>query len=551
MDNQKPLLFAALTFILFLIWQAWQNDYNKPSPVAQSEVSQTQASQQTTSPDVPTAQTAVTSEPVQIIGQTATSASNNRIRIRTDVYDIEVDTKGASIRKLALLNYPVEKKKPEVVVHLLDDQGQKFFITQSGFLASNNQAPNHLSQWQTEAADYQMKSGEQTLQVPFTWSNGEGITVTKVLTFTRGSYEVKESFTVENSSDQIWTGRPYAQLQRNDFTGTKKNSFIYTYTGAVLYTNEDKYEKISFDDIEDQDLSQDAVGGWSAMIQHYFVAAWIPPAGESYHYYTKTPETGRYVIGAYGNTQKAINPGDSAQFENKLFAGPKLQDHLAEVAPGLELTVDYGKLTILAEPVFWLLDLFHSWVGNWGFAIIMVTMLIKLLFYGLSEKSYRSMAQMRKMQPRIMAMKERYGDDKQKLNQAMMDLYKTEKINPLGGCLPILVQIPVFISLYWVLLESVEMRQAPFILWMNNLSEADPYFILPLLMGVSMFIQQKLNPAPVDPMQQKIMSMLPIIFTLFFAYFPSGLVLYWVVNNVLSITQQYVITKRVEAGEIT
>lgn len=549
MDNQKPLLFAALTFILFLIWQAWQQDQQAPQATAQTAVVESASVPQAPdAADVPTLQ----ADPQNSVGQTVSGVpapSADRVRVLTDVYDIEIDTLGASFRKVALRKYPEDKKKPDVVVQLMNDSGKQFFISQSGFLAQGD-APNHLGTWKSDAAEYRLQEGENSLQVPMSWTNDSGISVTKTLTFSRNSYEIKVSYEVTNDGSDVWLGRPYQQLQRNSYLGEKTNSFIYTYTGAVLYTDEDKYEKISFDDIEDQDLSRDASGGWSAMIQHYFVSAWIPPVDQSQHYYTKSPQSDRYVIGSYANQQLAVAPGETAHYQTTLYAGPKLQDHLAEVAPGLQLTVDYGKLTILAEPVYWLLELFHTWVGNWGFAIIMVTVLIKLLFYGLSEKSYRSMAQMRKVQPRIMAMKERYGDDKQKLNQAMMDLYKTEKINPLGGCLPILVQIPVFISLYWVLLESVELRQAPFILWMNNLSEADPYFILPVLMGISMFIQQKLNPAPVDPMQKKIMSMLPIIFTVFFAFFPSGLVLYWVVNNVLSIAQQWVITRRVESGEI-
>jgi YidC/Oxa1 family membrane protein insertase len=281
------------------------------------------------------------------------------------------------------------------------------------------------------------------------------------------------------------------------------------------------------------------------MIQHYFLSAWIPDAAEPNLYYTKVLPPARYVLGLVG-PELTVPPGQTQLFSSRLYVGPKLQDHLAEIAPGLELTVDYGMLTVLAKPIFWLLKRIHDLVGNWGWAIIILTLLIKLAFYKLSETSYKSMANMRKLAPRLQALKERYGDDRQKLNQAMMEMYRKEKINPLGGCLPILVQIPVFIALYWVLLESVELRQAAFILWLKDLSSPDPYYVLPLIMGVTMFIQQKLNPAPMDPMQAKVMMILPFVFTVFFAFFPAGLVLYWVTNNILSIAQQWVITRRVE-----
>jgi YidC/Oxa1 family membrane protein insertase len=299
--------------------------------------------------------------------------------------------------------------------------------------------------------------------------------------------------------------------------------------------------------MEKANLNREVTGGWAAMIQHYFVGAWIPPAAQPERYYTRALQGERYVIGMIGPSLN-VPAGGQQSSEARLFVGPKLQHVMKAVAPGLELTVDYGKLTFIAEPIYWLLEKIHSLVGNWGWSIIFLTILIKLAFFKLSETSYKSMANMRKLAPRLQALKERYGDDKQKLNQAMMDMYKKEKVNPLGGCLPVVVQIPVFISLYWVLLESVEMRQAPFMLWIQNLSAPDPYYILPLIMGATMLIQQKLNPAPMDPMQAKVMMVLPVVFTVFFAFFPSGLVLYWVVNNTLSIAQQYVITKRVEAA---
>jgi YidC/Oxa1 family membrane protein insertase len=310
----------------------------------------------------------------------------------------------------------------------------------------------------------------------------------------------------------------------------------------VLYSQEDKYEKIKFDAMRESNLNRTVTGGWAAMIQHYFLAAWIPSQDETNTYYTKAPGDNRYIIGMVGAV-KTIAPGETGTLDARLYVGPKLQDHLQQVAKGLELTVDYGILTIISEPLFWVLKHIHSIVGNWGWSIIIITIMLKALFYKLSETSYKSMAHMRKVQPRLQALKERYGDDKQKLNEAMMKMYREEKINPLGGCLPILVQIPVFIALYWMLLESVEMRQAPFMLWIKDLSTADPYYVLPVLMGITMLIQHRLNPTPMDPIQARVMMILPIAFTFFFMFFPAGLVLYWVVNNTLSIAQQWYITR--------
>ena len=325
---------------------------------------------------------------------------------------------------------------------------------------------------------------------------------------------------------------------------------LYTYTGSVYYNEEAKFEKVDFDEMEDNRLSVDSKGGWIAMIQHYFLSAWVPVQDADYRIYTLSnvkvnPAT--YTVGQLSATRVVAAGGDT-EFSSQLFVGPKLVNRLEEIAPGLDLTVDYGVLTFLSKPLYWLLSWYHGFVGNWGVAIILLTFTIKAVFYKLSETSYRSMAKMRKVSPRLKTLKERYGDDRQKMNQAMMELYKTEKINPMGGCLPILVQIPVFIALYWALLESVDLRQAPFFFWIEDLSVKDPFFVLPLLMGISMIIQQKLNPPPPDPIQAKVMMALPFVFTIFFAFFPAGLVLYWVVNNVLSITQQYIITKRIEAG---
>ena len=444
-----------------------------------------------------------------------------------------------------LLDYPESPDKGSEAFRLFEESASQLFIAQSGLRASKGPEPTHHAVFEVDQNRFELEDGAEILEVPLRWSNGAGVEVTKLYRFRRGSYVVEVEQQIRNLGKEDWSARPYHQLQRTPLQ--QQSRFLYTYTGGVLYSPEDKYQKISFDDMLDEDLSRDVKNGWAAMIQHYFLGAWIPPTEQLARYYSRALQGDRYVIGMIGQPVR-VGAGGEQTTQARLFVGPKLQRVMEDVAPGLELTVDYGVLTILAQPIFWLLEKIHSLVGNWGWSIIILTILIKLAFYKLSETSYKSMANMRKLAPRLQALKERYGDDKQKLNQAMMDMYKKEKINPLGGCLPILVQIPVFIALYWVLLESVEMRQAPFMLWIQNLSAPDPYFILPLVMGATMLIQQKLNPAPMDPMQAKVMMILPIVFTVFFAFFPSGLVLYWVVNNILSIAQQYVITKRVEAA---
>ena len=543
MDNQRTLLFAALAFVSVLIWQAWQTDYAQPTLPATVQTGQLEGN---IADDVPKAGLEAN---VSVNNQAVTSANGlakkpEFIHILTDVYDLKISTLGASISQLQLLNYPVEKGHEEVIT-LLNDEMPKIFVIESGLIAGTGDSPNHHAIWKTAQQSYTLTG--DTLSVPFTWVNENGVSVVKTYLFKKGSYKVDVQTHITNQSVSDWPVREYMQIKRNDFTEEKANSFIYTYTGGVLYTEEDKYQKIDFGDMQDENLKRGATNGWLGMIQHYFGVAWIPERDNQYQYYTKALDGGLYVMGAY-SPNKNILAGESKVINATLFAGPKIQEQLASTAEGLILMVDYGKLTIIAEPIYWLLSFFYSFVGNWGFAIILVTLTIKALFYKLSEKSYRSMAHMKLVQPRIVALKERLGDDKQKMNQAMMELYKTEKINPLGGCLPILVQIPVFISLYWVLLESVDLRQAPFMLWIDNLSAADPYFILPVIYGITMFLQQRLNPAPVDPMQKKMMQMLPIMFTGFFAFFPSGLVLYWIVNNVLTIMQQSYIMKQIESA---
>lgn len=543
MDNKQLFLFIALALVLLLIWQAWQQDYGVRPAAPQSPVAT-----QPAAPDVPNvappAAPPSAGVPAPVPGEAL--ESGQRVTVVTDVVRAELDTVGGDLRRLDLLAYPVAVDKPREPFRLFNDQLPRLFVAQSGALAQADGADHHVV-FNAPQTHYQLAAGAQTLEVPLRWVSPAGVVVTKVYTFRRGSYEINIEYRIENAGAQPWRGRLYGQFQRTE-DPSGQSHFIYTYTGGVLNSPENKYEKITLEDMAEQGLSRDVQGGWAAMLQHYFVAAWIPARDQVNHYYAKGLDGPRYVLGVL-TPEQSIPAGQSGKLGIRLYAGPKLQDHLQEVAPGLELTVDYGLLTILAQPIFWLLKYIHKVVGNWGWAIVLLTLLIKLAFYKLSAASYRSMANMRRLQPRMAALKERHGDDRQKMSQAMMELYKTEKINPLGGCLPVLVQIPVFIALYWVLLESVELRQADFILWINDLSSPDPYYILPLLMGITMFIQQKLSPAPPDPLQAKVMMILPPVFTLFFAFFPAGLVLYWVANNALSIAQQWYITKKVASDK--
>jgi YidC/Oxa1 family membrane protein insertase len=541
MDNARFVLFVFFIFLSVMLWQQWEIDYGPKPPVTTEQ----SATGEAVKPDVPES-TRNVDDVTQKTEPQATAIPHQRIVVSTDVLYMEIDTEGGDIRQLDLPDYPESKDNPGKPVRLFTDEAGLMFVAQSGFLGNEASTPTHHSAWHAEASEYKLADGQDTLRVPLIWTNGQGVTVTKTYVLKRGSYDIQLEQQVANHGQADWTGRQYVQLQRKDPGDKAKDQFVRTYTGGVLYTPEEKYEKISFKDMAGENLNRKSKDGWIAMIQHYFLAAWIPNPGEEHSFYTKALSDNHFVIGAYTPTLE-VKPGEVKVFKAQLFAGPKLQRVLEATAPGLDLAVDYGVLTIIAKPIFWLLEQFHKIFNNWGWAIIFVTITLKALFFRLSAASYRSMANMRKLQPKLAELKETYGSDKQKLNMAMMEMYRKEKVNPLGGCLPILVQIPVFISLYWVLVETVEMRQAPFALWLTDLSSKDPYFILPLIMGVSMFIQQKLSPPPSDPMQAKIMQFFPIMFTGFFAFFPSGLVLYWVVNNLLSILQQWYINKTIGA----
>ncbi len=546
MDNQRIILFFALSFVLLMIWQAWQEDISPQATIDATSIAQSQI-KDNRSIDVPSV---ASTQQSTVVDETSTPKissqkldSAGRIKVVTDTLEVQIDTRGGDIREVDLIKYPVDLKEKEPF-KLMQDSDSRILIAQSGLLSSNG-APDHHAIYSSAQTEYRLSKGADELNVLLDWQNEQGVKVTKSYTFKSNSYLIKVDYKISNDSQAEWQGHAYQQFQRTRPGDDETTRFIYTYTGGVIYSEAEKYEKIDFDAMDDADLNRKISSGWAAMIQHYFVTAWLPPKNQSYQYYTKSPENKPYVLGMV-SPQIKVATNQSEVISNQLYVGPKDQKRLEAIEPTLKLTVDYGILTVLAQPLFWLLSYLHGVLNNWGWSIIILTLIIKLIFYKLSEKSYRSMANMRRLAPKVTSLRERYGDDRQRMSQAMMELYKTEKINPLGGCLPMLVQIPVFIALYWVLLESVEMRQAPFIGWINDLSIKDPYYILPVLMGISMFVQQKLNPPPPDPIQAKVMMALPFIFTLFFAFFPAGLVLYWVSNSVISILQQWVITRRIE-----
>lgn len=554
MDNSRLFLFAALAFVGMLLWQQWQIDYG-PQPVESAQNGGNSNQTQGNNTDLPQmddlpeeAETMASSSNSDIPQVEATMDRYGKtITVETDVIKAEIDTIGGVVRSLKLKKFPVSLDKPDELLEIVHSRDDSVYLLQSGLRNKENTAPTHYSVYRSGQSEYRLTPGSDELTVPLVWQEN-GIEVVKTYHFQRGAYLVDVTHKVTNRTETPWQGAQYRQIQRS--RPLEESRILYTYTGSVYYNEETKYEKVTFDDMEDAQLKLQSNGGWVAMLEHYFLSAWVPDQSETnlvYSIANQRSQPSTYAIGLRSQNQLAA-PGESTEFSSQMFVGPKIVNRLEEIAPGLELTVDYGVLTFISKPLYWLLSFYQSYVGNWGLAIILLTLTIKAVFYKLSETSYRSMARMRKVAPRMKTLKERYGDDRQKLNQAMMELYKTEKINPMGGCLPILVQIPVFIALYWALLESVDLRQAPFIFWIQDLSVKDPYFVLPVIMGISMLAQQKLNPAPPDPIQAKVMMALPFVFTIFFAFFPAGLVLYWVVNNLLSIAQQYVITKRIEAG---
>ena len=556
MDNQRLLIWALFAFLAWMTYQTWVTDY---APKPAQPVTEQAADTLGTPPDVAgdddelpaitetTAPEALPSTP-DVAGEAATETAAPTITVSTDVFDVVISTRGGTLQGATLKKYPVAKDTPDVLVQLLGTQGKEFGLIESGVRAAGGAAEaTHLETFTAASRRYELGDAKE-LVVPLTWQDASGVTVEKRFRFSRGSYAIGLEQVVSNGTDAAWRGAEYVRIKRHSAEQERSMFDVdsYSFIGPIVYDG-DKSEKLKRDDlIDDGKYEFSAQQGWIGSIQHHFLSAVVPTPGVEYKY--DVAVSGDVAISSsIRRNLVAIAPGASETFATTLFVGPKLQEQLEQIDKSLKLTVDYGWLTIISQPLFWLLSFVYGYVGNWGVAIIVVTFLIKLAFYKLTESSGRSMAKMRQIQPRMKALQDRYKDDRQALSQAMMELYKREKVNPAAGCLPILIQMPFFLAFYWVLLESVEMRQAPFALWITDLSTRDPYFILPLIMGAAMFGQQKLNPAPADPVQAKVMQIMPVMFTAFFAFFPSGLVLYWVTNTLLSIAQQWKVNKVVEA----
>ncbi len=565
MANARLFLWIAVALLVWMNVVQWNRDYGT-STAAQAPSEQTTtgsaadqaaaaatAAAQKQLPSLPDATTPAATDPatpsVPAAGA-ATSASASgtapRVRVITDVLDLDLSLQGGDLVRADLLEYPRDKRDGSPPVRLLGTQEPDFFVIRGGLRALNGRAePTHLVRYQAEADTFKLAPGADELRVPLRWTDEQGVTVTRTYVFKRGQYSIDVRTTVDNRSAQEWSGASYLQFARHIYTPERSMFDVesYAYRGPVIYDGK-SYQKLDIEDEDDAKFTKAYPDGWMASMQHHFVSAAVPPKGEEYQY--TLGREGEHSLLTYRGPLKSVPAGTVGQFAETLFVGPKLQSQLKTVGPKLERTADYGKLTILAEPLFWLLQKVHGLIGNWGWAIIIVTILLKLLFYKLTETSGRSMAKMRTLAPRIKSIQERYKDDREQLAKQMMELYKREKINPVAGCLPILVQIPVFLAFYWVLLESVEMRQAPFMGWIQDLSSKDPFFILPILMGAAMFGQFKLNPQPPDPMQAKIFAFMPVVMTVMMAWFPAGLVLYWLTNTLLSIAQQWQINRVVE-----
>jgi YidC/Oxa1 family membrane protein insertase len=563
MDIQRIVLFAGLAIVSYMMVLAWNEDYNLPQTQQIAEQSSSRApsgdSDNMTLPEGSSGRSDSSGEEFvtpegdsQAIGATENGAANvsdQLITVRTDVFELKIDRVGGNIIESALLQYDRSLDSKESL-KLLTNTNRRTYIMESGLIGRDgvdSKGNGGSPVYDVSASEYQLQDGENSLTVDLTHTTDNGVEVTKQYRFNRNSYEIDVRYLINNQSESAWQANMTGKIVRDQAPDpTAQNSLgIRAFLGMVVSTPEDPYEKYDFDDLTEEPVNKSVTNGWLAFLQHYFLSAWIPERDQPAQFQS-TQRGQLHVIGfVYPATQVA--PGETAEVSARAYVGPKIIERLEEVAPNLDRTVDFGFLFFIALPLFIILDWFYGLVGNWGVAIILLTVLVKAVFFKLSATSYRSMARMRAVAPQLTRLKELYGDDRQRMSQEMMALYKREKINPLGGCLPILVQMPVFISLYWVLFESVQLRHAPFMLWINDLSVMDPYFILPILMGASMMLQMSLNPTPPDPMQAKIMKMMPLVFTIFFLWFPAGLVLYWLVNNILSISQQWYITRKIEA----
>lgn len=549
MEQRRLILVIALAIIGFFLFQAWNEDH----PSNKTATAELKPTEQTQALGFPQAQEteAVAATDKQTVAHTSASvvsdaAKEHIVSVKTDVLNVKINLRGGSLIYSSLPKFPKLVSTPDDPVVLFNESDKFRYLAQSAVIPKNQKQLKQLPLFTTSETNYQLANGEEAVQVKLTRITEQGIKISKVYTFKRGQYDVDVAYIIDNKTGNTFNGNLYNQIIRMDTPiSTKKGFQVASYFGASMSTSEKPYKKVSFKDMSKENIDITTPGGWIAMQQHYFLSAWIPNQGAQNQFYTRQLNNNLFTVGSI-SPMFSVAPGSTTTLNNKIYIGPAFGSALDKIAPNLGLTVDYGFLWWLSEPIFWVMQKIHNVVGNWGVAIILVTFLIKLVFYKLSATSYRSMANMRKLQPKIEAIKERYGDDKQKLSQATMELYRKEKVNPLGGCLPMLIQIPFFIALYWVLVESVQLRQAPFFLWIQDLSVKDPFYILPIIMGATMFIQQKLNPPPPDPTQAKIFMLLPIVFTVIFLNFPAGLVLYWITNNTLSILQQWYVMNKHE-----
>ena len=558
MKYTRFFLYASLAVITYLMLLAWQEDYppevNDGADLAPATAPALDAAlpdggiagDEPDLPAEPPGQTGAASPP-QTTMPAAGSGRSGLIQVTTDTLYLQIDPLGGDIVHLALPRFLRDIDIPDDPFVLLESRPGREFIATSGLVGNDGTDSESRAAYRADAGAHELAEGEENLTIDLRLRTETGVSVTKRFSFTRGSYLIDISFLVENGSDRRWRAIPFGQLRRHDFPDPSAGSrFTRSYLGYVVTSADDPYREYDFDDIAESSLVLEQDGGWVGLSQHYFLSAWVLNDAMANRYTLRRSAAGQF-IGEFTSTPLELAPGATGSTAMQLYAGPKDQYTLAEISPNLDLTVDYSFLWFLAAPIYWLLTRIDSFAGNYGVSIILLTLVVKLIFYKLSETQYRSMAGMRRLMPRMQQLRERHGDDRMKLQQATMDLYKKEKINPFGGCLPLLVQMPVFIALYWVLMQSVELRHAPFMLWLNDLSVRDPYFVLPLLMGATMYLQTRMSPAPADPMQAQIMRLMPIMMTVLFLWFPSGLVLYWLTNGLLSILQQWYITRKIDA----
>ncbi|MFV1872436.1 MAG: membrane protein insertase YidC [Oleiphilus sp.] len=552
MDLRRSVILVALAVVSYMLILAWNEDYGQNQITQTKPVNQPVEMMETdTQSDTNNADDFVVPEESESIPSSIDSASKNAkaeiVHVSTDVLDIKIDLKGGNIVSATMPHYKTSLGSDQPLSLL--SRTERHYVVESGLFGKNgfdSSKNGPLPTYSSSKSDYVLTEQDDALTVDLTYLDASGVEVIKRYTFERDEYLIKVSYVINNQSEQKWEANFSGKIVRDQSVdpSSQTSMGMQSFLGMALSSPEKPYEKYDFSDLKESPINQTIQGGWVAFIQHYFLSAWIPSADQQ-HTYQSRYKNGLHLMGFISPVTK-VEAGETKTIEAQLYVGPKIIERLENVAPKLDLTVDYGWLFFIAYPLFVLLDFLHGLLGNWGLAIIGVTIVVKAIFFKLSAASYRSMANMRRVAPKLKSLKDQYGDDRQKMSQAMMDLYKKEKINPLGGCLPILVQMPVFIALYWVILESVQLRHAPFMFWITDLSVKDAYFVLPILMGISMFIQMQLNPAPPDPMQAKIMKIMPVMMTIFFLWFPSGLVLYWLVNNILSISQQWVITRQIE-----